>query len=621
MTLRVSPSSAGRALLTTAFAGLVACSSAVGRTGTPQWSVADTANAPSDTLRMLLAEARDAARRAPEARRLSLLQRVGQAQVRVHDFAGAEQTLALVTSHTSAAETITVAQRIETNLLCTLLESRQSADALRFVERVRPDEDRSWLQARLASQMAAGHEARLFVSAAGDDTTGQLTRALDVARHIPLAEARVDALIAVAVAAAKHPSFVARASVAALDALDGIRDPDRRQSRTAMLVPLLFRSGAPDLANRRFGTLTNLRDRSVAATALVWDAPTNDSLSLEQQSLRDAIVRRVVEEALHASDSEVSRAVLASLREALIQTKQRERADRLIPERLVALPPSPPAVASPLDRARGALRQHDFAAVLRFVPELRNSEREARAWTALAWETYSWNRDTAATFLERGRAALVREPIDSAAFDEIASKIAQYQSWIGEQEAAVSTINLVRSPDAAEYTVSQFGSSTFSTLTARTLRALATGVHRPAIRDQFFLRIIAGYLLVHGASPADIAWGAALADSIGTPAIRAAARERVADNALARGDSTSARAMFSALLPRDVASSYGPGYSPESGLALAGDERTLVAWALAEAPPAVRAERLIETAETLARRRKGSRLVISNGPDACRDQL
>src|SRR6185369_16101572 len=107
---------------------------------------------------------------------------------------------------------------------------------------------------------------------------------------------------------------------------------------------------------------------------------------------------------------------------------------------------------------------HDFAAVQRLISAMNSGEREARAWTALAWETYMWNRDSAATFLERARAALLREPVDSGAFDEIAAKIGQYQSWLGDQDAAVSILDLVPSPDATRYAVSEFASSTFSTL-------------------------------------------------------------------------------------------------------------------------------------------------------------
>lgn len=625
--LRAPPCSTSHALLTTVLAAAVACSTAGHRTEVPQAKGADISGAPSDTLRMLLTGARDAARRAPDAQRLYLLERVAQAQTRAHDFAGAEQTLALVTAPASVGDTITAAQRIETNLLCTLLERRRAADALQFVARVRPADDRSWLQARLARQMAAGHEARLFVSAAGDDTTGQLTRALDVARHITLPEARVDALLAVAEAAAKHPSFVARASREALDALDGIRDRDRQQSRTAMLIPPLFQGGELELANRRFATLSDPRDRRYVATSLVWNSPRYTTLPRlsAQDALLDAIIRRVVDDAVHASDPEVSRSVLATLREALVHAGQRARADKLVPERLVPSPsPSPPVVPSTLDRARTALNQHDFAAVQRLISAMNSGEREARAWTALAWETYMWNRDSAATFLERARAALVREPIDSAAFDAIASNIAQYQSWIGQQEAAISTINLVRNPDATQYTVSEFGSSTFSTLTAPRLRTLASEVRRPAVRDQFFLRIITGYLLVRDASPSDIAWARALADSIGTPAVRIAARERVANDALTRGDSASAREMYAALLSQGVPSHLATRFSAESGLARAGGDRTLVAWALADAPAEIRTERLLRAAEVLERQlevRRREPRIISNGPDMCRDQL
>ena len=587
----------------------------------------------TQTVRALLIEARRAALRASNDQRTGLLDRVGQQQAKSRDFVGAEETFALLSAGASQDARAVAAHRVAEEVLCGLLEERRLGDAEGFVGRVRSVDERSWLQGHFASQLAGlPPSTRKSLVGAPIDTGARLTRAIETASEIPLAEARLDAYLALINATRSRPTLGERTLRGALATLPHVKDPDRRSSRAAMLTPLLVRRGELDLARHWFSELGDARDREYVSFAVLDDspasrAPSNDPTALE--ALRSEFLQRAVADARGIVDDRGRQSSLMRLRSALQHTNHQALAERLIPERLTAdTAPSPRRSVQPssFNRAKAALERRDFAAVRQNMSQAGDTghrDAEARGWIDLAWETYSWKRDTAAAYLELARSALVRGAPDSAAFDAIAARIAWIQFWIGEQDAGIGTLNLVRSSSATSSTVRDWGSSTLAGLTAQRLREYANRVTRPAVRDQVFLRIITGYLLPSRSDTSAMTWASALADSIGSRNEREEAQGLVAYKLLERGDTTRARQTFAKLL-LEAGPPNGRYYSdPAMGLEVSGGRAELLAWARGGASPTDQVTRRLRAAaliqSSIDRRDPDRRMWLSNGPDRCRD--
>ncbi|HET9011520.1 MAG TPA: hypothetical protein VFN38_06865, partial [Gemmatimonadaceae bacterium] len=413
-----------------------------------------------------------------------------------------------------------------------------------------------------------------------------------------------------------------------------LTDVDRQRSRDAMLAAVALRLGRADDVRALFARLSDIMDlRLVVATA----AGRTDGLPMVRE-----LAPRVVRAGRAIRDSTAREVYLVTLWPMLKESGGRPFADSLLPEAtwraehprdLRAMMDSAKRVdTSASVAAMRAIEAGDFAEARRQAERIPLNDRLARRaglLAEMAWGSYMGHGDTARTYLREARAALLAAPRDSAVFDERALRIASHQFWLGDNDEGVRTLDLVRNPDEASYVVSQWGTSTMSGLTARKLRAYADRVRSRKMRDLVLLHAVTPYLVARSASDSDAAWGLALADSIGTPVFRREAQRAVANHALERRDSTDARRRIVALLRDPLAdAALRDGdlrRSLVADLVRAGGWRDALDWARLPSAPAVRARRLLGVAAILQQQldqRSGNHmLVISNGPDWCRDEF
>jgi hypothetical protein len=597
---------------------VAACVLAAAGTAVPLHTSAASApqDASSDTvvLARLLAEARDAARRAPDPQRASLLERIVREQSRLQDFAEAERTLSLLPAQGSSPDTVTVMQRAGLQVLCGLLDVRRDAAAAQFVERVRSAGDRDWLRAWLASQVAKGRGTPYTATPRSEDVEARTGRALEIARGVSASPARADALVAIARAAKAHPASQARVAREAVAAVEHLADPRLRAARSAMLVEPLLESGELALARRQFDGLQNPEDRAYVGWRLILRVLPDTTLvrHAARDSLRDSLLRSVIADAARTRAAPASASLLRGFRDLLLQEKRTALADSLVPDSL-APRASEPAIEKTRDR--GASPRADSSA--------SNAVREARRWIDRAQTAYSLDRDTVAAYLALARTALSGGGVDSATFDATAARIAQAQFRFGLDDAGVATLDLLHDARTMRYLVAEWIGSSHYRLSAQQLSELANRVRRPALREQMLLGLLGGYLLAKGSTPAERRWGIALADSLGVREPGAEALMVLADDALSRGDSARARTLYRSALRSSDFTEPISNRSPEQGLEKAGGHADLLAWARSEERPAARSERLLRIAEIVQARIEARRrtITISMGPDGCRDEF
>jgi hypothetical protein len=571
--------------------------------------------AASETARLarVLAEARNAARRAAEPRRASLLEHIVREQSKLHDFAEAEQTLSLLAFQTAIPDTVTVLQRAGLQVLCGLLDLRRPADAARFVERIRSPGDREWLRASLASQTARGRGTPYTTSPRSEDVAIRVGKALEIAGHVSALRPRADALVAIAGVATAHTPSQASAAREAVLAVARLGDSDLRSARSAMLVEPLIESGELALARRQFDELRNTGDRAYVGWRLVLRVVTDTARTRNtaRDALRDSLLRSVIAEAARTRANPASASLLRGFRSLLLQEKRRALADSLVADSLA------PSDSEPALRMPGVRATETQAHSMR-----RNPGREARERIDQA-RAFSSNHDSAAAYLALARAALLGGAVDSLVFDELAVEIARAQFRLGEDEAGLATLDLVRDPRFMRYVVASWIGSNGHRLNVQRLRELANRARQPALRDELLLGLLRNVLRAQGSAPHERAGAIALVDSLTMRVARDEARVFLADDALARGDSAAARALYRSVLPSDDSFLSVWNSSPEMGLAKAGGGSDLLAWARSDVRPAVRARRLLRIAEIEQALMEASRrtVVISMGPDGCRDEF
>jgi hypothetical protein len=400
---------------------------------------------------------------------------------------------------------------------------------------------------------------------------------------------------------------------------------DRQSSRNAMLVALALQLGRNGDVRSLYATLINADDLG----DVVIRAATSSDTGLVRE-----LAPRAVAAGVAIRDSAARLAFLSPLRQALIRGVGGAAADDLLPARFVetshvagrAVRDSMIAASTdPWDVATRASERGDFTAVRRAVEQLPVSDplaTRARLWSNLAWGTYSAHVDTARVYLVLARDALLRSHTDSATIDEVASAIADRQFWLADDEAGITTVNLVRDPGLASGAMRDVGGSTLSRLTADRAWSYADQIREPRARDAFALRVITGYLAVRGATAEQLLRGRALADSITTLSLRIPAQAAVANGMAQRGDTVGARALFTALLSYPSLIDDREGRTAVRRLIAIGGMSEVEAWARS-GTPAMRARRLIAVADAvefqIAARAGVVWARISNGPDACLD--
>jgi len=284
------------------------------------------------------------------------------------------------------------------------------------------------------------------------------------------------------------------------------------------------------------------------------------------------------------------------------------------------------ASSNPVDRAMAALARGDYADVRRQMSRIPLDRRatDAKVWSDLAWDIYGTQRDTAKAYLRLARESLVRSRPDSATFDDLAAVIADRQFWVADHTEGVATVNLIHDAGHAASVIHGWGMSTFSGLNATRLRDLANGVRLGRAQNAALLRVVAGYLTATTASPQDLEWAKALADSIRTPAERLEARLAVAHARLARRDTAAARAEFVTLLGDSI---VAPALAVDGGrkvitpLVMVGAQREAEVWARSERILERRVRKLIALAEVWYSLTDGRNImqVAGDGPDMCLD--
>jgi hypothetical protein len=591
-------------------------------------------------VRALLGEALVQAQRVSGPARSPLLSAIGRTQVTTRDFKGAARTLALVGDEPLAGvrralgESATFAgldrAGLARRLSCALYEDNRPGDALATVRAMRASVEREWELAHIVALTARGARSPyLKPPPPAVEPQARWRAALVLAEEIRLPEARLDALIAVTDVipdTGAGAPFLEQAYVAARRIT--LADQDRQRSRDALLAIVALELRKRDDARMLFARLSDGDDlqRVIRAATVMPDSA---------RTVRE-LAPRVIRAGRAIRDSAARDVYLVRLWEVLKRTNGRAFADSSLheatwsaehPRDLRATVDSATAAdTSAVARAKRALAKLDYAEIRRQVARVPLRDR-AELWADLAWEIYTGQRDTARVYMREARAALVAAPRDPAVFDERASSIAGLQFRLGSDDEGLATLNLVRNPDAARYTVSEWGKSTMSSLNAAKLRAYADRVTNPVLRDAVLARVVNGYLVGYNARRADILWGAALAESIATPDYRTSALRDVAADALRRGDATEARQRFVALLraTSDSSQQAEPIYRTLVGSVIAaGAGRDAIAWAREPASAATRAMRLRQVAEEIQRaidQQQGKGMWFSNGPDWCRDEF
>jgi hypothetical protein len=375
-----------------------------------------------------------------------------------------------------------------------------------------------------------------------------------------------------------------------------LTDADRQRSRDAMLATVAIQLHRTDDVRTLYARLTGLEDIQLVFAIAAGEAN------------RTALARKLAPRAIAAGrairDSAARATNLVRIWQQLDKVGGRVYADSLLPE-------STSAAEHPID----------LSAVLDSA-EKANPDSSP---LALAENTYG---DSSRLYLREARRALLAAPHDSATLDEKASYIAARQFQLGDNEEGVITLDLVRDPRSATSVVRQWGGSTFSHLDARKLRGYADRFHNPVVRDMVLEHVIDPYLTSRTASPADVAWARALADSIATPDIRRDAYRALARRTLADGDSAGARRQLLALLAQpgldaeEEMNGYGRGLPGD--LVRAGGWREAIGWARSSPAPAKRARRLLGIAAQLQRdleQQEQRPQYLSNGPDWCVDEF
>jgi hypothetical protein len=590
----------------------------------------------SATVRSLLADAFASAIDAPPGERGALVTAIGRFQTRFGDFAGAERTVASAESalpgDVARAEGNSVLlafldrPTLFRRLVCGLQSAGRSDDAIAAVRRMPAGDEREWELAHTAALMARSRlNATDSIARRNGKTPVQWRTALALAREVTLPEARLDALISIAGAvseSAKHD--VARAAYGDARRIR-VSNADRKSARTAMLAAIALRIGRRADVSSLYATLTNGEDLREVVTL----AANSSDVRLVRE-----LAPRAVDAGLAIRDSAARLAFLSQLRQALIRGVGDATADDLLPANLVETPRVAgravrdsmiAASTDPWDVATRASERGDFAAVRRAVEQLPVSDplaTRARLWSNLAWGTYSAHVDTARVYLILARDALLRSHTDSATIDEVASAIADRQFWLADDEAGITTVNLVRDPGRASGAMRDVGGSTLSRLTADRAWSYADQIREPRVRDALALRVITGYLAVRGATAEQLLRGRALADSITTLSLRIPAQAAVANGMAQRGDTVGARALFTALLSYPSLIGDREGRTAVRRLIAIGGMSEVEAWARS-GTPAMRARRLIAVADAvefqIAARAGVVWARISNGPDACLD--
>jgi hypothetical protein len=600
------------------------------QTSPPQQPPLDSA-----TVRELVAEAQRTADSAPATERDALLVIVGSLQAELGDFAASGRTLArLVESQrapstprgdTLAAWTLPGYAR---NLACHLHDHHRPADALAALRLLDAGEGKEWQLAREAAYLARPARWLGDTTLTPADELARRRQALELARELRHPQARLDALLAVMESTPDSGASGALRREAYEEARRvRLDDPDLRSARNAILAAEAVRLGRADDAFELYAGLTDRRD---VLHVIVAASESADSALLRRlapraiaavREVRDAQARRQFSDAVRTL---LRRAGAVSLLAKLSPAPEQEP-DASEPPLETDEPghADTSSAADPIEAAKAAVSRGDFSQVMREVERLPDRDpyaRRALFWYELSRHVRSFSADTSKVYLRRGREALERSRADSAAWDFSAWRLAQEQLMLAEHVEGVRTLNLIRSTLWGELAVDDWNGPT------ALLRRYADQVRAPHVRDAVLLRIVTRQLSGANATMADAAYARALADSIATPAHRAEARFALARRAAQRGDTAGARREVAELLADSAVAralhEKRDGFELRRFMLSIGEWRQLEAWALAPTAPAERVRRLIGLARYLhgaSEAQRGRWMVISNGPDYCRD--
>lgn len=504
-------------------------------------------------------------------------------------------------------------------LSCQLIDERRWDDAISATGELLDPPNAAWSLGHIALQLAHPPYRRGGEGLAADDTAALRQRAVSIARAIALPDARVDALLAVAEAIesprSKPDSGLALALYrdAAVSA-GSLADASRRSARGAMIAVNLARHADSEGARQLLPLITERRDWWILAWSLASVVP-HDSVgaSLRTRAVAEArkrvppgaqYRRRAAESLAKALRAGGDSAQAAQVEQTMLRgawTFRPERAARSQYE--IAMD-----AAEAGDTARAAVAAQR-------IPDSEGADRKIEVWIAMVRQNYSAPFATKRAWLIHARGAALAARVDSASRDHMLAEIASTQFYYGANEDALATLAEVRADPDLRWPFSSLGHSTFSRLDGpATVRNLASHTSRPVLRDQVLAYLVSDWLAGQRATAAELAWGAALVDSIADRASRHQAALAVAEATLQRGDSARTRRLVVGLLSETGSDSVAKAAGL---LARSGGKRELLEWARSRPTPEKRIAALMVAAKALEQPSRGP-LWWSNGPDDCR---
>ena len=476
---------------------------------------------------------------APSERVTTLLRRIAAAQVRVDDHAGALATAAGLGPWRG---------EVRTSVMCRYLEGRRIDDAHRFAQDAPPG-DRDWALAHLASQLASPPFRRDTTRRDTVDIAALTRRALDVAREVRLPQARTDALLSIARKQMyrKDTAGAVRSLLAARATLSDVRDAEYVTSRRVLIFSELGAAGRVDEALAAFRSLPP--DRRLETVWYIRHWP-----SLGRERARDELRERA--SLLSDVRDPNARAYWADG----IARGLREIGDSALADSLVARYPDVDATtgrASSTPHRRGvprtAVEEADSLAragaidrALSAVAGMPDPERvgyRARAYLALLGAMPPSRSDTAHLTLQLALAEARDASLSERHRDDLFDHVAHSQLSLGV-DSWVETLGRVRDVGVAERMLRRAAPSR----SARERRTLYARVSNSAARDLATAALIESVVQNPKVTDDDLAWSAAVADSLSLPLARETAQIAFMFRSLRAGDTAAARSRLLPLL-------------------------------------------------------------------------
>jgi hypothetical protein len=450
-------------------------------------------------------------------------------------------------------------RKLSKDFVCELLGDRRIDDAKRYalaMADTKSEED-DWLRASLVIRLlklpaAVSDDAKLVTI----DSAALRKDAFEIAGAIRTPEVSTDLnLVFTNWFMEKADSSAARNALKVADSARRlISDSVRAKSRAAMEVHKAANLGDWRLADALVDELWHWKHFDVIARL---PSNSNSGRSSRIEAFNKRIFDHYLELLKQNPDNRVRTHAYESLRTQLEYTNRKALADSLMlpprVERKATDEAEPQPEPHPLMvRAMESIRKgnvQETERLFRAVPDPDHNGMPARTMISMSSNAYP---DDAPKLLKRGLTMLLADRTLRNR-DQILHELARERMTIwGDSESAITLVNEIKDPRIARETVSGIGESSFEQFDAMKLRRLAQRARAKAVKDQVLFRLMTTSLLKQNATPRAHEWGLALADSITTPEVRAAAKIEIGKFYWFRGDTARARELLLASLSKPI---------------------------------------------------------------------